>query len=146
MIIYSDTSALFKRYLDEEGSAIVRDCLDEALFRYTSAFTQLELISAIEWAKRTRRTNSPSYRSMIAQLSADIRCGLFTQIDVSHPILAQSIPLIRVRKLKPPDALQLATAIEVNKRVRGELHFLCADHALLEAARSEGLRCKDASR
>lgn len=145
MIFYGDTSALAKRYLDETGSDIVGDYLDEAELRYTSALTQLELVATIESAKRIRRINSPNYRMISAKLETDIHQGLLTLMDVSPGILKRAIPLIRIRCLRAPDAIQLATALELGKQINGDLHFLCADHALLDAARSEGLSCKDVS-
>ncbi|MBI2345532.1 MAG: hypothetical protein HYV03_01290 [Deltaproteobacteria bacterium] len=48
--------------------------------------------------------------------------------------------------MRPPDALQLSTALVANKRAGGDLLFLCADDALLTAARLEGLRCKDVAK
>lgn len=146
MNFYADTSALMKRYLDEPGSNVVRKYLDEAEFRYTSALTRLELVSAVEFSKRIRRINSPSYRVISAKLEADVHQGLLTLMDISPDILKRAIPIVRVRQLRSPDAIQLATALEVSRKVDGEFYFLCADHALLVAARSEGLRCKDVSR
>jgi predicted nucleic acid-binding protein len=145
MILYSDTSALAKCYLEESGSDTVRRFLEEAELRLTSAMTQLELVATIELAKRIRRINSPSYRSQVAALNKDFNSGTLSFMEISSEILKRAIPFIRVHRLKAPDAIQLATAIEGSKSYQGELHFLCADHALLDAARREGLRCKDVS-
>ncbi len=145
MILFMDTSALAKRYLDEPGSRLVREHLDTAEYRYASAFTELELIATIEIAKRLRRINSPEYRTITARITADCHEGLLSLVDINDDILQRGIPLIRVRHLKAPDALQLATALELNRRLNDTLHFLCADHALLAAARREGLRCRDVS-
>ena len=145
MIIYSDTSALAKRYLEEPGSHVVREYLDDAEYRYTSAFTELELIAAIEFSKRLRRINSPEYRTITVRLTADFHQGLLSLIDINDKILQRAISMIRVRGLKAPDAIQLATALALNKRLAHSLHFLCADQPLLTAARKEGLRCRDVS-
>lgn len=146
MIFYADTSALAKRYLEEPGSDVVHDYVEQAEFRYTSALTHLELVATVELSKRIRRINSPQYRLVIAKLGADIQQGLFTLMDVSPEILKRAIPFIRIHHLRSPDAIQLSTAVEISRRMSGELHFLCADHALLKAARAEGLRCKDVSK
>lgn len=146
MNYYADTSALMKLYLDESGSSDVIDILGDATGLISSALTHLELVSSIEFAKRIRRINSPVYRAQFSALEMDVRKGMFTFINVSPSILKRAIPLIRVHRLKSPDAIQLATALESNRRYAGEIHFLCADLALLGAARSEGLRCKDVSR
>ena len=44
------------------------------------------------------------------------------------------------------DAIQLACALDAQERLGDSMQFLCADHGLLEAARLEGLKCKDVSR
>lgn len=146
MNYYADTSALMKLYLDESGSTDVIDILKDATGLISSALTHLELVASIEFAKRIHRINSPIYRAQFSALELDVRKGMFTFIDVSPSILKRAIPLIRVHRLKSPDAIQLATAIESNKGYAGEIQFLCADRALLDAARREGLRCKAASR
>lgn len=146
MIIYIETSALVKCYLDEPESGIVNEFMEDAELRVTSALTQLELIAAIEFAKRIRRINSPVYRAKTAAMNADIGVGRVSFVDISPSILKRAIPLIRVHRLRSPDAIQLATAVESARRFSKELFFLCADHALLVAARAEGLRCKDVSK
>lgn len=146
MIIYIETSALVKCYLDEPESDQVNAYLEDAEVRLSSGLTQLELVAAIELAKRIRRINSPEYRVKMAAINADIAAEKVSFLSVSAMILKRAIPLIRVHQLRAPDAIQLSTAIESNKLYKDELHFLCADHALLGAARSEGLRCKDVSR
>lgn len=145
MIIYGDTSALAKLYIEEEGSAYVQDVLLSAERLLTSSLTRLELVSAIEGAKRIRRINSPTYRVQFSTLESDIRKGTLSFVEIGASVLNRAVSLIRIRRLRPPDAIQLATALEVNRRLGRELFFLCADRALLAAARSEGLRCKDVS-
>ncbi len=146
MIVYIETSALVKCYLDEPESAAVNEFMENAELRVTSALTQLELAAAIEFAKRIRRISSPIYREKTAAMNADIRAERLSFLDVSPSVLKRAIPFIRVHQLKSPDAIQLATALESNRGYQGDLHFLCADHILLEAARREGLRCKDVSK
>lgn len=146
MIYYMDTSALMKMYLEEAGSDAVRGLISEVQFRITSALTQLEVVSAIELAKRMRRINSPGYRTHLASLNADIKSGAISLIEITASILKKAISLIQMHRLRPPDAIQLATALESRIGYEGEIHFLCADRALLDAARREGLRCKDVSR
>lgn len=145
MILYADTSVLVKCYLEEPGSTRVREYLESAQLRVTSALTQLELVAAIECAKRMRRINSPNYRTQIAAIQADVGTGTLSLLDIYPPILKRALSLIRLHKLRSPDAIQLATALDANKRSRGAFYFLCADRPLLTAASKEGLRCRDVS-
>lgn len=145
MIIYADTSALAKQYIEEPGSQVVRQHVDGAEYRYTSAFSELELVATIEFSKRVRRIHSPEYRAIVSRIENDMHQGLFSLTDISLDILQRAIPIIRIRRLKAPDAIQLATALEISKRIGNELEFLCADRPLLAAAHREGLRCRDVS-
>lgn len=146
MAIYCDTSALAKRYLNEVGSAHVNELLEEGQYIVTSAMTQLELISAVEIARRIRRISSPDYRTAFGNMEKDVRKGTLSLIDISPEMLKRAAPLIRIHRLRAPDAVQLATAIEMQRHLSLDITFLCADHALLVAARAEGLRCKDVSK
>lgn len=146
MIYYADTSALTKRYLDEDGSVRIQDCLAQGEYLLTSFLTKLELTSAIERAKRSARINSPTYRNVIATFEYDLRNEAFSFVHISPHIINVASRFIRTRRLSPPDAIQLASALEVQPSANDAYTFLCADRCLLDAARLEGLRCIDPTR
>lgn len=146
MILYLDTSALTKRYLDEPGSQFARDLIESAELRVTTVLTQLEIVAAIEFAKRIRRINSPVCRAHAAAVDKDVRDGTISLLEISQEVILRAIPLARVHRLKSPDAIQLATALAGRRHYGRDFQFLCADRTLLQAARAEGLRCKDVSK
>lgn len=145
MILYCDTSALAKRHLDEPGKQRIEDLCRIAETLFTSAFTELEMTALVEQAKKVGRIRSPDYRGVLLDLEKDFHGTFLNLIDVSPEIIKASLRFIRLRRLRAPDAVQLASAVTTNQRLSSGLSFCCADHRLLEAARLEGLRCEDVS-
>lgn len=146
MILYTDSSALVKKYSEEAGSREVDRLFKTASYVVTSALTDLEMVSFLERAKRETRINSATYREISANIDKDLRGAFISLIDITPPMLKLAKRLIRQRRLRVQDSIQLATALEANKDLFQALCFLCADQALLEAARLEGLRCFDVSK
>lgn len=141
MIYYADTSALLKKYVDELGSDRVQSLLEECDTLWTSALTELELVSAVERAKRERRLDSPNYRYAVAAIEKDLDQEVYSVIAMSAEIFKLAKRLIRQRRLRVQDAIQLASVLVVDRRSQSSVLFLCADRLLLEAARLEGVRC-----
>ncbi|MBI5298749.1 MAG: type II toxin-antitoxin system VapC family toxin [Deltaproteobacteria bacterium] len=146
MIAYIDTSALAKSYLEEVGSRHLDSLLIEIEHLETSVFTELELIASIERAKATRRIDSPAYRNITHRMEQDIQNGKISLTQVETIIWKTAKRLIKQRRLRFGDAIQLACALDARKRLGDSMQFLCADRSLLEAARLEGLHCRDLSR
>lgn len=145
MILYCDTSAIVKRYIEETGTKHLQILLSQSSYLLTSALTELELLSFAEKAKRMGRLLSPDYRNMIAAIEKDFERGFLVVTHMTKTILELSKRLIRQRSLRPPDALQLATAIYLKNNLPEDISFCCADHALIRAATLEGLKCEDVS-
>lgn len=145
MICHIDTSALIKRYLSEAGSEALSQFLQDVPLLTTSSLTELEIWAAFERAKRIRRIDSPTYRKITAELTKEISEGSIVLVPIDQSIHSLAIKAIRQRRLRAPDAIQLATALSLQGVSGNEVTFLCADHALLDAARLEGLRCRDVS-
>lgn len=141
MICYFDTSALVKRYVREAGSEKIEEFIAQAEYLETSALTELELTHFFERAKRERRLDSPIYRKVFGYFERDIRGGVISLVNMDKESWKNAKRLIQQRRLRVADSIQLATAIAANERFRGEIHFVCADEALLQAAKLERLQC-----
>lgn len=146
MIAYIDTSALVKNYIEENGSRLLRTLFLEIEHIESSILTELELTASIERSKAIRRIDSPRYREIIHHIEKDLRKLpiSFVQVEPEHWKTAKR--LIKQRHLRVGDAVQLACALASQKEWGNSLQFLCADRPLLEAARLEGLHCRDLSR
>lgn len=141
MILYIDTSALAKNYLEETSSHDVRKLIDGARQIVTSVLTDLEVASTLERAKHGRRINSPSYRTAVESFERDLRREVIAFIAISQTIIEDAKKVIKHHRLRPPDAIQVASAKHAMKAISPLIEFLCFDADVAEAAKREGLRC-----
>ena len=138
---YIDSSALVKRYIEEDGSDVVDSVLDAPNNRcYVSRIAGAEVVAPL-----TRRGAGARW----AEWQIDERIDLFRDdlgsryrlIDTSRAILRSAMDVARRHKLRGYDAVHLATAMRVNAvRVeRGVLPavLMSADDDLNAAAEAE---------
>jgi len=140
VILYIDTSALAKNYLEEISSRDVRNLIDGARQIVTSVLTELEVTSTLERAKHGRRINSPSYRTAVESFEKDLRREVIAFIAISQAIIDDAKRIIKHHRLRPPDAIQVASAKHAMKAISPLIEFLCFDEAVVDAAKREGLR------
>ena len=149
-IYYFDTSALFKRYVTETGSAWVRQiCADQDRETHLpphemmiGEVTRVEIAAAI--AKKVAKTHEISvaegdeaYQLFLSHARDDYGIVLLTS-----PLIRNAATLARQHALRAYDALQLALAIHANDILKATdlaLTFVTSDKALLQAAQREGL-------
>lgn len=139
-----DTSALIKRYITEKGSGWVRNTIQPSLGNTIIIvnITSVELASAIA---RRISDNSVSQRTGQAVqlwINRHVRRE-YIVIALTSTILGEAVAVTYRQTIRAYDAVQLATAIEANRRIVAEglppLIFLSADKRLLVAASNEGL-------
>jgi predicted nucleic acid-binding protein len=141
-VIYLDTSALVKRYVEEPGSAEV-DRLFESAYRGSavlaaSIYNVGEAASALdEKARRGELTHGAeaAVSLMLRELKTLTRLGNFALVPLGGAVLRRSITLALRRRLHFADALQIASCLYVKCGV-----FYTADAELAEAAEREGLK------
>ncbi len=142
MIYYIDTSALVKKYLLEPGTEQLTDLLSNTDYLLTSFLTELEILASFERAKSMHRMDSPALRQAVAAFDKEIDSGEIRIVYFHQTVHKISKRLVRQRRLRAPDAIQLATALSLSHSIKERAFFLAADLALLDAARLEGLRCQ----
>lgn len=135
-MIYADTSALVKRYLDEPFSAEF-----EALFQQgemmISRLTVVELRCALACRRRNREIDATCENRVNAELAADIQDGAVRVSSVDDASFAAAyhligrLPHIPLRTL---DALHLAIAGQSSATA-----FATADKSQADAAETLGL-------
>lgn len=143
VISFLDTSALAKRYLDESKAEFVHQVMQQSEILLISDLAEIEMSSVIERAKRESRINSPLYRDLSAKMEKDLSQEPFRAIAISKDLLSLAKRLLRQRRLRVADSIQLASAITAQKGFGIPIHFLSFDHALTDAAKLEGLKCPD---
>ena len=134
-MIYADTSALVKRYLDEPFSAEF-----EALFQQgeiaISRLTVVELRCALARRRRNREIDATRENRVNAELAADIQDGAIRIGSIDDAGFAAAYHMIgRLAHipLRTLDALHLAVAEQISATA-----FATADKAQADAAASLG--------
>lgn len=137
MTLYLDTSALVKLYVDEEGSPIVRSGVDQAGLIATSAIAYVEARAAFVRRRHEGGLSGGDYRRIIRDLDADWTRYLVAA--VTDPLIRESARLAEAHRLRAYDAVHLASAVFVHRRLAEPLVFASWDLGLEKAAKREGL-------
>lgn len=140
-MIYLDTSALVKRYVEEAGSGVVDELFDAA-YRgeaalSASVFNIGEAASALD--KKARRGElrgdaKTAVSLMLREMAVLSRMGGLVLVPIGLRVVKASIRIALAHHLYIADALQIASCL----RVRCEALYT-ADQALAEAAEKEGV-------
>lgn len=67
----------------------------------------------------------------------------FVVIEVTDEVFTDLLAVVRRNALRGFDAIHLCSALWFRKRIKAEMRFVCADRALLTAAKAEGLGIED---
>jgi predicted nucleic acid-binding protein len=154
-VYFFDSSALVKRYVDEDGSGWVRAITDPAALNdiHVSRITGAEVLAAVTKRKRQGDISAAEAARFIADFRHDF-ARQYLPIEVTGAVVAHAMDIIESHPLKGYDAVQLATALAVSGHLaalgaatpRGSvtsssfmLSFVTADDALDKAAIAEGL-------
>jgi predicted nucleic acid-binding protein len=145
---FFDTSALIKRYVNEQGSTWVAATVNPATGArvYIAAITGVELVAAI-----TRRLKG----NLVSKLDAGAAVWRFHYdfaheyriVEISNAVITRSMGLAAAHALRGYDAVQLGAALEINQRRislgAAPLIFVTSDTELLAAATTEKLSTDD---
>ena len=115
MIYFFDTSALIKRYVQEEGSNIVDNLMESADEIFISAITRIESISAARRLLEERSLSKSDFNVFKDNLASDF--PFFTVVDFSEYIEKKAIELIEKYQIKTLDAIQLAGCLAVKEDI-----------------------------
>ena len=140
---YVDSSALVKRYRNEEGSRRVGELLDNADRLLIARLTAVEVSSAL--VRRARATKLPAkeLRAAITALDNDLSRS-FDVIELDEPVMEQAVTMARKHGLRGADAIQLACLLLAQRAIpNAEAILLSSDDDLNAAAAAEGLRAEN---
>ena len=137
MILYLDTSALVKVYVDEKGSEQVMARVTAVGEVATSVVAYAEARAAFARHFREKRLDKSQLRSVVRNLDDD--WSKYTVVDVVDSVALRAGALAARFALRGFDAIHLATAVQL--RTEGlRVEFGCFDERLLEAAKRARLR------
>jgi predicted nucleic acid-binding protein len=148
-MLYLDSSALVKRYVQEKGSNAVVSRFEREETIYTSVLSFAEVHAAIGRKYRDKQLNANEKKMLVDDFHADWLFSLTVLELTIHTMTA--LPTLCERYfLKASDAVQVSTAIWLNDSVRlrakgfegsrGMVEFGVADKRLSEIASRCGLQ------
>jgi uncharacterized protein len=132
MRVFFDTSALTKRYVEEEGSEQVRALCVAADALGVSVLVVPEMISTLCRLVREGRLSSGDYRSLKSAVQADLSDA--DLCDLSQDAFDQALRCLERHPLRTLDALHVGSALVYQPDL-----FASADRRQVEAADREGL-------
>lgn len=132
MIIYIDTSALVKRFIEEPGTNEVNQLISLADIVGSSLLTQVEMLSAIGKATRMRWIDNAS--AEVAMQDFLTQWEYFTRLYITPPLIARSARLAWELGLRGHDATHLATALNWQETLETDVILATYDKELWTAA------------
>ena len=140
--VYLDTSAVLKRYLNEEGSDVVKELFRDAYrgeVKLAFSFWNIgEVMGILDKKLRRGQLSKDEFdflkKGFLAEVKRFTRLGVLEVIPVHSLILADAWKLIERYHLYQADALQIVSAKHVEAGT-----FYTTDKRLHRAAIEEGL-------
>ena len=132
MNLFTDSSALAKRYIADEKSEELDDLLQSANNVAVSVLCLPEIISALCRRRRQRFITKSQYEAARNALESDLADTAL--IQVVDDVLLRSIRLLEAHPLRASDAIQIASALAWSADI-----FVSADARQCTAARAAGL-------
>jgi len=137
LIVYLDTSAWLKLYVDERGTREVVAAVQSAQLVAISRIAYAQARAALACVLREKRTTYAEHRRRIAALNADYAEVL--KVEVSEDVVRQAGELAESHALRGFDAIQLSSARWLARKSRKPVRLLAYDERLNEAAHALGL-------
>jgi len=136
---FVDTSALVKYYLAEVGSRWIHSMINPSAGNVivVCELTPIEIFSTFERRVREQTITRTNLQILQTAFITDYETK-FLSIELENAILIQARNLVTKYPLRPPDAIQLACALDATTTLNVPITFLCADNDLLSAAVAEG--------
>ena len=146
-LYYLETSALVKLYVHEEGTGmLLRLAADETGNRFAIlSLAQVELRAAIRRRQRMGQVSAAAADVLLDSFRQHAEQQFLVQ-PFSESLLDVAFALLDGYALRAYDAMQLAGYLILRSMSGAEEPvFVCADKALLSAARNEGCAVLDPS-
>jgi predicted nucleic acid-binding protein len=137
MILYLDTSALVKLFIQEVGTHAVQAAATTAASLATSSVAYAEAWAALARRQREGTLAPADLRRVLAEL--DNQWQSYSVVEAAMGIARAAGPLAERHALRAFDAIHLASALTLHAQAPGLVTFCCADVRLNAAATAEGI-------
>ena len=134
---FLDTSALFKRYVYEQGSGFMDRLFSEKSSIYISTVTLCEITSNLRrLVDIDNLISEKEFTTIKAVFLGDIGNEIIDIIDLTPSIILKSLDICSGEYVTPLDSIQLSSALSI----AGKPIFVCSDIKLLRLAAKWGLQ------
>jgi uncharacterized protein len=137
MIVYIDTSALVKRYIQEANSGDVVTLLDQANLTGSILLTRVEMASAFSKAVRMKwldlQTSEEAWQDFLLHWRS------FSRLVVTQPLIDRASRLAWDYGLRAYDATHLAAALLWQETLETPVTLATYDRELWQAGKKAGL-------
>ncbi|HEV7996374.1 MAG TPA: type II toxin-antitoxin system VapC family toxin [Stellaceae bacterium] len=143
-LYFLDTSALVKLYVQEPGTdRLLYLTGDQLENRFAVlAISMVELRSAIRRRQRAGDIEAGVASAVLENVQRHMESRFLRQA-VNDTVIDTALGIIDRHALRAYDAIQLAGCLVIGGTAAEPFTFVCSDHRLLEAARSEQLKVFD---
>jgi predicted nucleic acid-binding protein len=137
-VIYLDTSALIKRFVNEKGSPLVQSLVRQRDPVATAKVAYAEIFAGL--ARKLREGNIPRILHALACRQFERDWQAYIRVELQDDILFLARDLIHRHPLRGFDAVHLASALSLKNSLGEDVTFAAADKRLLQAAMAERLK------
>ena len=137
MILYLDTSALIKRYIDETGSEESRTWIKVSQTKATSLITRAEMAAGLTRLLRMNVLTRADYSRAIQEFRTDWID--YRRLAMTEQLVARAARLACEFGLRGYDAVHLAAALTWQENLNFTVTLATFDKELADAARQSGL-------
>ncbi|MCG6534945.1 MAG: type II toxin-antitoxin system VapC family toxin [Syntrophales bacterium LBB04] len=137
MILYCDSSALIKRYVEEAGSEQVDRLFADHPTVITSTVAFAEIMAAFRKKYREGILSKSGYLKTVSEFKKEYE--KITLVSITTDLNQIIEGLLLKHSLRGFDAIHLASALLVRKEGPLKVRFACFDHLLNKAAIAEGI-------
>lgn len=134
-MIFVDTSALAKRYIEEPGSEKVRLLMEEADGIVVSRLAYAETLSALIRRRKAIRVSDADFDRLLQDFRAEWED--FIVVEMNHDTLQFVDAVIEKHALCGADSIHLSTALCLRNAAASGITFVASDAELLAAAQRE---------
>jgi predicted nucleic acid-binding protein len=136
-VIYLDTSALIKRFVNEKGSLLVRSLVQREPALATAKIAYAEIFAGLTRKLREGNLAKAQYALVCRQFDRDWHA--YIRVELGDDLLFLARDLIQRHPLRGFDAVHLASALTLKTALGEDITFAAADGRLLKAAKAENL-------
>ena len=143
-LFFLDTSALVKLYVQEPGTDRLLPLFsDQPDNRFAVlAISVVEFRSAIRRRQRAGDINASAATAILESVQSHMETRFIRQM-INETVIDTALEMIDRYALRAYDSVQLAGCLVLSAIAEEAYTFVCSDHLLLEAARSEQLTVLD---